>query len=90
VHGGGDEFDLPFAVVFAFSTLPFGDLIALFADPFHQFGVLEDLGDEGSVEIWWRVGNEALQSKLLLSAILGELDSVHLNGEAILIRKRAH
>ena len=51
VHGGGVGVDLPVEVVFAFSTLPLGELVALFADPFHQFGVLEDLGEEGSAEI---------------------------------------
>jgi hypothetical protein len=29
----------------------FCELVALFADPFHQFGVLEHLGEEGSAEI---------------------------------------
>ena len=52
VHGGGVGVDLPLGAVFAFSTLPFGDWVALFEDPFPQFGVVSEFFEEGSVEIF--------------------------------------
>ena len=52
MHGGGVGVDLPFRAVFAFSTLPFGDWVALFEDPFPQIGVVSEFFEEGSVEIF--------------------------------------
>ena len=52
MHGGGDEFDLPFAATFAFSPLPFGDWVALSEDPIPQIGVVSDFFEEGSVEFF--------------------------------------
>ena len=51
VQGGGVGVDLPLGAIFAFSTLPFGDWVALFEDPFPQFGVVSEFFEEGSVEI---------------------------------------